>query len=147
MATNDYPEIRAALEARLATVAGLPPVERWSYENDAFEKPVRESWVWQRIHFGPEVLLSMPARGGYLQRNGTYRVVLYFPLDTGTADADALVQAVVDAFPVGTTLPNGGTTVRIDTPRRWGGGRDLEEGFYGVPIDIPWYVQRPNPLT
>ena len=146
VATNDYPEIRAALEARLALVPGIPATTQWQGRNKGFDRPMGQQWLTHRVHWGAEQLISKPVWGGYLQRNGVYQVVLYFPLDRDSPDPDVLAQAVVDTFPIGLTLVNGSTTVYIGEPRRWEGGIDLEEGFYGIPVDIPWYVQRPNPL-
>lgn len=140
-----YAEVRAALEARLALVSGIP-ADR-AEENDAFEPEPGTAWLRHRLAYGPERLLTMPAQNGWVERRGVWRILLHFPLQGGTTTADDLAQAVVDAFPRGKTLVSGDTTVHCDGARRWGGGRDIDAAWYVVPVDIAWHVHTRNLIT
>lgn len=142
-----YAAIRAALEARLATVVGIPPVSRWAKENEAFEATVGQTWLRARLAPADERLLTLPARGGRKEIPGAWRLWLHFPVDSGVATADTLSAAMVEHFPAGLTLDAGGETLRIDGARRWTGGRDLEVDWYTVPIDVRWHVWTFNTLT
>ena len=137
---SEYGDIRAALEAQLATVAGIPDSAHRAGENTEFRGTIAETWIRSRLGYGIERRLTLPARSARVQKDGTWRLLVQFPLNTGTAAADTLVQAIVDAFPDGQTLVSGSTTVRLDGTRRFGGGRDIDESSYVVPIDIRWHV-------
>ncbi len=137
---SEYGDIRAALEAQLATVSGIPDSDYRLEENDTADGKVGEVWLRHRLGYGPETRLTMPARGARVMKDGTWRLLVHFPLNTGTEDADTLVQAIVDAFPSGLTLLSGTTTVHIDNARRFGGGRDIDPSYYTVPIDVRWHV-------
>lgn len=142
-----YADIRAALEARLATVSGLPDADHRAVENTRYEPRVGETWLRHRLAPADERLLTMPAQGGWKQVDGAWRLLLHFPLDTGTTAGDTLSAAIVLAFPPGLTLTSGAVTVRIDSSRRWSGGRDIEEGWYTIPIDVRWHVWATNTLN
>lgn len=140
-------EIRTALETRLATVSDLPIAAYRAAENDSFTSPKGKPWIRHRLSFGAERLRTLPAQGGYVQRDGTWRLLLFFPLDTGTDIADALARAVLGAFPVGATLIEGATTVHCDGGRRYGGGRDIEPAAYCVPVDVRWHALVTNTVV
>ena len=38
-------------------------------------------------------------------------------------------------------------SLRIDGARDWAGGRDIEDGWYTVPVDVTWHVWALNTLT
>lgn len=138
-------EIRAALEAQLATVTGIPDATRRLGENTLGDlKPDGQAWVTSRMAYGIERVLTMPADGGIKRRDGTWRLLLRFPLGTGVDAGDTLSQAVADAFPRGLSLVSGSTTVHCDGARRYSGGRDIDEGWYIVPVDITWHVHTTN---
>lgn len=140
--------IRAALEARLATVSGIPAAKYRASENgEAFDPPLTAMWLRHRLAFGPERLLTKPANGGWKRQDGTWRLVLFAPLHAGTTAIDTLARAIVDAFPAGLTLTSGSTTVYCDGGRRWGGGRDLDEKSYAVPVDLYWHVHVVNTVV
>lgn len=142
-----YAEIRTAIETQMATVTGLPDTDRWALENTAQSFDAGEAWLAVLHSFGPETRLTMLARNARMQKDGTTRLLLYWPLNTGAEDVDVVVQAVVDAFPPGLTLTSGSTTVHVDSSRRFAGGRDLDPAWYVVPVDIRWHVFATSTLT
>ncbi len=145
-------DTRDLLYARLLTVPGLPDTSQIAQENagavadEVFEPTPGEIWIAQRMGFGVSRPLGGPARGAYIRNDGSWRLLLNFPRLGGTAWADALAEAVLDAFPVGLTLGVTPTKVLIDGSRRWGGAPDLEDGYYTVPVDISWHVHTLNTL-
>jgi hypothetical protein len=136
--------IRAALEAQLATVSGIPTTYG---ENVAFTAPLREMWIQTALAPQPDQLRTLPARGGLRERRGTWRLLVRAPLDTGTDAVDALVRSILDAFPRGETLDYDGVRVQVEGGRRWRGGRDIDPKAYTVPVDIYWLIYDTNTLN
>lgn len=142
---SETAEIRAALEAQLATVSGIPDATRRIAENSRGEiKSDGRIWLTSRLSFLPERVLTKPHNGGLKRREGFWTLLVRCPLQTGTTAADDLVQAIADAFPSGLTLTNGSTDVHCDGADRGSGGRDIDEGRYTVPVTIRWHVHTTN---
>lgn len=141
---SENADIRAALEATLATVSGIPDSAHRAAENVAYEPRKGETWIRHALAYGPERVTSKPADGGTKERIGTWRLLCCFPQGTGVATIDTLTQAIVDAFPVGLTLTSGATDVRCRGGRRWAGGSDIVAGWWVVPVDIYWLVYGTN---
>jgi len=142
-----YAETRAALLARLATATGVPDTTQWAEENVVFEPTIGEAWLAVRFSPGEERLITMPAQDGWKELPGVLRVLMHRPLREAVASADTVAQAILDSFAPGTTLTNGATTIHIDVSRRYSGGRDIDDSWYTVPIDIRWHVRTINTLT
>lgn len=140
-------EIRAALLAQMLTVPGIPDADHRAIENTGFDGTPGEAWLDSLLSPGPQTLLTMPAQGGTLLKDGVWRVRLHYPIDSGPDVADAMADSVVLAFPAGQRLVSGATQVAIDSSRDWSGAPGIKDGFYTVPVDIRWHVFAINTLV
>lgn len=141
-----HTEAPAALLALLETVPGIPAREHWAEPNTEYEPKVGTPYCFVRCSPADEQRRSLPARNARMRLPGVLRVTLYRPLHEGEDTARVLGEAILDAFAPGTTLTNGATTVTMDSGRMSSGGRDIEPGWYTVPIDLRWHVDFINAL-
>ena len=150
MAGLNVAELRAALEAQLATVAGIPATTHWVRENaapnddeDADEDiPAGDSWVETLLGFDDGQRRELPASQSRIWHTGTWHVWLHFPVNRGSADADTLADAVVAAFPNGQGFTSGSTTVTVRSVGRRAGVQ--QQNDWVVPIKVRWEVVTGN---
>lgn len=133
-----YDSIRAALEVKLANVAGIPTI---AYENVSFSPTTGQSFVQPR--FIP-VSRRPSVRGPNPQQryDGVFRVFCYVPEGKGPAAADDLANKVIEAFDATTDISftSGDNTiiVSIDYAERDNGFVDTP--WYYVAVNIGWYI-------
>jgi len=106
-------DIRAALEQAVTNVSGFPSDRAW--ENVRFEPTTGTPWA--------RMVLN---------------VALFYPEATGPAAADAMADAVRDAFTVSTVANEGSVSVRFDYSERGQGVPDSP--WYQVPVRVRWYT-------
>jgi hypothetical protein len=125
--------IYQALITKLKTVPGLPPLQ---LENTLAK--VSDKTAFSRatlIRTRPQQL-TMGVTGSDLHA-GLLQVDLFVPLNTGTTAVNTLADAVIAAFPRGTTLPVGARQVRIRMAYRETAGR-MNDQFHQVPVVVEW---------
>lgn len=136
-----YDDIRAALETKLSTTAGLPSI---AYENVPFNPTTGTPFL--KTQFIPT--LRRPAvRGLNPQQRyqGVFSVTVYTPEGNGPGSAEGYVNTIVDAFEATTdisyTNPSTETiVVSIDYAERQ--LALMDSPWFYVPIDIGWYIYK-----
>ena len=117
-------DIRAALESKLSSTSGLPPI---AYENVAFVPTTGTSFL--KVQYLPTV--TRPAARGLnpqLRYQGVFSVTAYTPEGRGPATAD-ISFTNADAETI---------TVSIDYAERQQGM--VDSPWYFTPINIGWYI-------
>lgn len=133
--------IRAALETRLATVAGLPVARAW--ENVHFVPPAPDApWVAATVGYGRSRAMTTGPAPTY-RHEGLFFIDLHWPLGNGPALADAAADAIIAAFPVTADLLHSGVTVRPRFADRSAAYR--EAAWFKVPITVGWVVFSQTP--
>lgn len=141
-------DLRAALNARVVATAGFPvavELENTAVSGKAFVPPVSDPWARVTHRFADEVLRTLPAPGGRLERFGVVLVDCFVPLLSGSAALDTLAQAVRDQCPPNLYLDAGGHRCRVRRSQRLGGAR--RDAFWWDQISISWACWAVNPLT
>lgn len=103
-----YPDIRVALETRLAAIASPLATQ---FENDSF-KPIAGTPYQQA-----NLLLADPANpeiGRLYQENGYMQITLRYPIGVGPGAVQVRAQALRDWFYRGLCLAANGLTVTIN---------------------------------
>lgn len=129
-----YDDIRAALEANLAGISGIPNI---AWENVTFTRTTGQPYVKPRLF--PTV--REPAHRGlnpqqYYQ--GLFRVDCYVPEGAGPKAGDDLANLIIDNFEATTDLTSGSTNVSIRYAEREQGTPD--GAFFMIPLNIGWYT-------
>lgn len=132
-----YNDIRAALEAEIANVSGVPAAAQRCWENVRFEPTVGTAWVRMTLLPGETRPATMGANP-QIRYNGLFQVDIFRPEGEGPGTAEALADAVRDRFNVETTLTSGSITVRFN----WSEKRAAipDSPWYQVPVLISWYT-------
>ena len=150
---SETADLRAALEARLATLSGLPASTTWAKENEDLTPDLETPHLRLRLAFDPPVSHEQPASLARIWKSGVFEVRCYYPPLAGSAAADLVAETILDGFPYGLELTSGSTTVQISRrngrpapPRRWGGGLDEDKQFWVVLCEVPWQIVAANTL-
>jgi hypothetical protein len=140
-------DIRAALEAHLATVPGIPSsTTRWARQNVGFEAEPKENWLRVVLAPGFRDRLTAPAEGALVQSSGLLLVDLFLPIGAGPDAADTLGDAVVTRFPPGQQFTVvGGRSLRITRSIARTGVRETD--WYHVPVEVGWEIETINALV
>jgi hypothetical protein len=128
-------DIRAGLEARLATVPGaLVPTKR---ENKKFD-PVQGQPYWAiSIDKAP---IQHPAAGqGFRRYRGVFLIVLAWPFDSGTGPAEALGDAIAAHFARGLSTTANQVRTVFDRDPDVKPGRVVGDRWE-VPIGVNFYA-------
>ena len=134
-----FTDIRAALEAEIASISGIPSAANRSWENVEFDPTTGTAWVRMTLLPGQQ----RPAVAGPSPQQlyqGIMQVDIYQPEGDGPNSADVLADAVRDHFTVNDSFTKNSTTVRI----RWSerdAGRN-EPPWYRVTVNVSWYTYR-----
>lgn len=134
-----YSDIRAALETHLSNISGIPSI---AYENVQFNPSTDASFV--RCQLLPTT--RRPAHRGLnpQQRyDGVFTVFCYAKEGNGPAAADAIANAVIDAFEATTDISYTNSSsetiiLSVDYVEREQG--ILDNPWYYVPVNVNWYI-------
>ena len=131
-------DIRGALQARLATVVGLPEI---AYEGVQFEPPIGTDgdllpYVVPVIVVGSE--RPFDVLGEAVSSQGTFEISCVYPSNEGTAAVEGMAEAIKAVFVNGTRLVLGSAVVKI----RWAERRQafFDADYVRVPVSIGWRV-------
>lgn len=128
-----YAEIQAALDAQLATVTGLPELQR---ENTRLNRGGRATTPFTRATFLPGQATQLTVgQNGVNRYSGLYQVDLFYPMDTGAATINAMADSVLAAFPRATVL---GDEFKVHCTIAWREAGRRDEPFYAVPVLVQW---------
>lgn len=144
-------DIRSALNTRILATSGIPTdvdLENTAATGSAepFEPTPGTAWMRITHRFGPEILRTIPAPGGRLERTGFVQVDLFVPLGTGVDALDTMAQAIRNNCPPNLYLTAGTNRLMVTSSQRFGGQR--VEGWWWDHIDIYWTIPAAvNPLV
>ena len=116
--TTLHQDIRAGLQKRALTTTGMPSEGSRAFEGMAFEPQAGEAWV--RFTLIPTNSNSIVS-GVSATQSGLFQIDLYDPAGLGTGGVEALADAVMDKFRVGTRIFQGVEEIKIVGVRRVGG--------------------------
>ncbi len=108
------------------------------------------SYAWENIPFTPVpgtpyaqafLLSATPDNStlgdGFYRAQGIFLVSIFYPLQAGTATAEAKAEAIRTEFKRGTTMTSGAVSVLVDTTPEIGQGR-VDGDRWHIPIKIRW---------
>jgi len=131
-----YDDIRAALEVKLSTVAGVPSI---GWENAQFSPTTGQPYVKPRLmptRREPAVRGTNPQM--YYQ--GIFRIECYVPEGAGPSAGDDLADKIINAFEATTGVSQGSTIVSIRYAERE--MAEIDGPFYMIPVNIGWYIYK-----
>ena len=131
-----YDDIRAALEVKLSTVAGVPSI---GWENAQFSPTNGQPYVKPRLmptRREPAVRGTNPQM--YYQ--GIFRIECYVPEGAGPSAGDDLADKIINAFEATTGVSQGSTIVSIRYAERE--MAEIDGPFYMIPVNIGWYIYK-----
>lgn len=129
-----HSDIRAALESKLANIAGIPPI---AFDNVPYDPTTGTSFI--KSSYIP--VTRVPAVRGLnpSQRyGGIYAVTVYCPEGNGPGVADGIANTVIENFEAATDVSLNNFNVSIDYAERQQGF--LDTPWYYIPINIGWYI-------
>lgn len=74
------------------------------------------------------------------RQNGFCQISSFIRDGTGEIKAITMAQKMIDAFPRNTRLSGGGLIVRIDSPPYYSNGMNTGNGWFMIPVTIPFTV-------
>lgn len=131
-----WPEAKAAMEKAVAAVLGVAftaPTATNSLGNVVYENCAHtpeEGVPYATVLVDPATP-SGHELGGGAERQGLVNVLLYYPPDKGSGDADAKAWELVVGMKAKTTATEGGTTVQVHMP---------PGAYQGEPMALRWVV-------
>lgn len=129
-----YQDIRGALQARLATVSGIPAI---AYEALPF-KPVRGTPFVACVVAPVSADQATLGDGHVVLHRGTFEVSVVYPSNKGTGDAEAMADAIKAEFRGGTVLTRNTTQVIIAGAKR--SLALIEADWLRIPVSVAWHL-------
>jgi len=125
--------VRAALQTKLDGMAALAT----AWENVDYT-PVADT-PYQVAYVLPAEPANPTMGDDYYQEQGIFQISLFYPLQAGTAVAEARAQLIRTTFKRGTSMTSGGVTVRVDKTPEIGRGR-VDGDRWHIPVKIRWFA-------
>ncbi len=128
-----YDDIRAALEARLSTTVGVPPI---AWENLDFNPTTGTGYLRVR-------LLHTAKRGSTVGQTfqyryqGVFQILVCYPEGVGPGPSQVIVDTLIDRFPTGLDLTANGVTTTIQHSEQMGAYN--QSPWFLTPINISWF--------
>lgn len=129
-------EIRKTLETALASISGIPDI---IFENSTKDPTKGVPHVISQVMFTgrePAVRGTNPQQ----RYDGILRLELKVPEGKGTAQADTLVDLILDAMDATTDFI--GTNIVVRTDESYANDGVTVGGWYSVPISVIWYAYK-----
>jgi len=126
--------VRAALQAKLYA---MTPSIAYAWENVAYTPVTGTPYA---AAYVMEAEPDNPTMGDdYYLEQGIFQISLFYPLQVGTAVAEARAQLIRTTFKRGTSMTSGTVTVRIDKTPEIGQGRADGDRWH-IPCKIRWFA-------
>jgi hypothetical protein len=126
--------IRAALQTKLNA---MTPALATAWENAPYT-PV-EGTPYQAAYVMPASPENPTMGDGFFRMVGIFQINLFYPLQAGTATAEARAELIKSTFERGTSMTSGGVTVVANkTPEISQGRADGDRWM--IPVKIRWYA-------
>jgi len=123
--------VRAALQTKLNGMAALAT----AWENVPYTPvagtPYQAAYVLAAEPDNPTL------GDGFYREQGIFQVSLFYPLQAGTATAEARAQLIRTTFKRGTSMTSGSVTVIVDKTPEIGQGR-VDGDRWHIPVKIRW---------
>lgn len=131
---SQFLNVRRALEKALAAVASIPAI---AYDNVNYTPTRGTPFV--RASLGPaSCRQSTMGANGLRRYEGVFFIDLFYPLGTGSKDAETMAEAITEVFKSGTKLVEGSQSVDIDycEPSK----SMNEDAWFHLPLAVSWYA-------
>ena len=128
-------DIRKALEEVLSGATGLPATI--AFENVKDDPSEQDTWLRAKLMISESQAAAVGAGNAVLWR-GLFLVDCFAKQNTVPAAADQLADSILDLYPYGLQITEGGTIINIRFSERAGAIQD--DPFYFVPVTITWYA-------
>jgi len=125
--------VRAALQSKLNGMAALDT----AWENISYTPVVGTPY--QAAYVMPAIPDNPTMGDDFYREQGIFQISLFYPLQEGTAIAEARAQLIRTTFKRGTSMTSGGVTVRIDKTPEIGAGR-VDGDRWHIPVKIRWFA-------
>jgi len=125
--------VRAALQSKLDGMTALATV----WENVDYT-PVNGT-PYQAAYVMPATPDNPTLGDDYYQEQGIFQISLFYPLQNGTAAAEARAQLIRTTFKRGTSMTSGSVTVRVDKTPEIGAGR-VDGDRWHIPVRVRWFA-------
>ena len=110
-----------------------------SFPNVSFDQPEDGNFI-EVIH-APNTTTNQVWDDGEAGFNqGFLRLLVHYPRNIGTVVPQQTVDQILNYFPKGTKLPNGGITVKVYRPP-WSNGAVVMDDERFIPVIIPYQVE------
>jgi hypothetical protein len=128
----NFSDVQNLLEAQVATTVGLP---LFQMENTRISPVGGEPWC--RFTLLPSrTIQETIGLSGMNRMAGLAQIDIFYPADKGTADANAMADAIIATVPRGLILMGTSTHVHIEISWREAGTRI--EQYYTIPVMLKW---------
>lgn len=131
-----FTDIRAALEANVSNISGVPSSANRAWQNVQFEPTTGTTWI--RMTFQPSRRRPQDITANGLQRyDGLFLIDIFAPEGNGPKAAEELAEATVDAFEAGTVLNANGQTVEVRYAEI-AQAATQDSPWFQIPVTIGW---------
>lgn len=127
----------AIKEAFEKSLAAMPDTISTAYENAKFKSV--DGVPYQAVKLVPKPPLNPVYGNDYYRERGFFRLLLFFPLQEGTAEAATYAQKVRDWFYRGRTLQEDGLDIIIATTPQISGASKIDDR-YVIGIDVEYFA-------
>ena len=124
-------ELLLAVYNYMETIADIPDI---NYPNIEYETPSGD-------HLNVSVMNATPSTTGIARivwYSGFIQVDVVTEHGKGEVKSAVIAQKIIDAFTIGTVLTNGTTSIRVDDAPYASAGITREDGWYFIPVTIPY---------
>lgn len=118
----------------ISVAAGTTKV---SYPNIEFDKSVISEYY--QVICLPQTKFGIGC-ASFNRQNGFCQVSCYIENNNSEEKAIDMAEVIISAFPRGTRLESGDIRVNIDQPAYYTGGITTSDGWFFVPVTIPFNV-------
>lgn len=126
--------VRSALQAKLNA---MTPSLATAWENVDYT-PVAGT-PYQAAYVMPATPENPTMGDDYYREQGIFQISLFYPIQVGTAVAEARAELIRTTFKRGTSMTSGAVTVRVDKTPDISPGRADNDRWH-IPIKIPWFA-------
>lgn len=129
-----YAGISGALDSRLNSMSGLPPV---AWENRRYE-PVQGTLYLRTTLLPGSTTQASLGTSGLDVSLGIYQIDVIAPINENKAEALAMADDIADQFNRGLDLTYSGITVTILNVSRRSGFKSQNEAWWVVPVEVSY---------
>jgi hypothetical protein len=133
-------KIMAALMGRLQALPQSPTV---AWPGLDFQPAIGTPYLRPSFLSVPTVQATL-GLAGFNRYSGILQVSVFHPINQGIIAPTEIAAAVAAHFKRGTSMAQGGVTVRVEAPPTVNTAL-TEDGWHHTPVSISWFADVPNP--